>query len=80
VGSLIVQSVLENWNETAKADVVEELLADIYSCAVQQWGVSDKSLLAMWDQFSNHASHVCAELCDSPFNRAFYWCHSEKTV
>ncbi|KAA1071976.1 hypothetical protein PGT21_024527 [Puccinia graminis f. sp. tritici] len=38
VGSLIVQSVLENWNETAKADVVEELLADIYSCAVQQWG------------------------------------------
>ncbi|POW13447.1 hypothetical protein PSHT_07689 [Puccinia striiformis] len=38
VGSLIVQSVLENWNEAAKADVVEELLADIYSCAVQQWG------------------------------------------
>ncbi|WAQ86968.1 hypothetical protein PtA15_7A697 [Puccinia triticina] len=38
VGSLIVQSVLENWNETAKADVVEELLSDIYSCAVQQWG------------------------------------------
>ncbi|PLW47666.1 hypothetical protein PCASD_04130 [Puccinia coronata f. sp. avenae] len=38
VGSLIVQSVLENWNEAAKADVVEELLVDIYSCAVQQWG------------------------------------------
>ncbi|KAH9465808.1 hypothetical protein Pst134EA_013672 [Puccinia striiformis f. sp. tritici] len=38
VGSLIVLSVLENWNEAAKADVVEELLADIYSCAVQQWG------------------------------------------
>lgn len=38
VGSLIVQSVLENWNEAAKADVVEELLTDIYSCAVQQWG------------------------------------------
>jgi len=38
VGSLIVQSVLENWNEAAKTDVVEELLADIYSCAVQQWG------------------------------------------
>jgi len=41
VGSLIVQSVLENWNEAAKTDVVEELLADIYSCAVQQWGVSE---------------------------------------
>lgn len=38
VGSLIVQSVLENWNEASKEDVVEELLADIYSCAVQQWG------------------------------------------
>jgi hypothetical protein len=44
VGSLIVQSVLENWNEAAKADVVEELLVDIYSCAVQQWGVSQDGL------------------------------------
>ncbi|CAH7682176.1 armadillo-type protein, partial [Phakopsora pachyrhizi] len=38
VGSLIVQSVLENWNESAKSDVIGELLADIYSCSVQQWG------------------------------------------
>ncbi|KAG0151485.1 hypothetical protein CROQUDRAFT_103736 [Cronartium quercuum f. sp. fusiforme G11] len=38
VGSLIVQSVLENWSEAEKTDVIEELLADIYSCAIQQWG------------------------------------------
>ncbi|KAH9819176.1 armadillo-type protein [Melampsora americana] len=38
VGSLIVQSVLENWSEAEKTDVIEELLAEIYSCAVQQWG------------------------------------------
>lgn len=38
MGSLIVQSVLENWTDVQKSSVVDELLADLKACAIQPWG------------------------------------------
>lgn len=75
-----MQSVLENWNEAAKTDVVEELLADIYSCAVQQWGVSEESRMFHLESVSNPCFLNHTELRDTSFDRALYWCYPEKTI